>query len=521
MQKLKEPEPEYEYEFSVDDAQELLNFISSRPRMQPWGFNPMAVFLFVSLNCFRANCEIWLVPCLRTLGYSKIEGWDAEKVYRRLMELPLFKNNPDAHWSFLSQTLDSRFSVVISETADYHAFIEQIQRELYRPSPKPENMESDAESSNSEVSDSNSRWDAAAAAGTSHIVPEKLSKTKKRRLRKKEGGAAVLARALAEEKKYLQRGGRRAKREAMGKTDVRMPKHQDECPYCADRPMKERCIRIMYVKRRPCRHLIGGALTCAPPHDRLDPKPPPKPKDGELPKPLPKIKYYHPFKDLKMRLVKFRKAVYERCGKDIVRLVRRRQDGEEEIVGGVRFKPFSEKTLARLVNNHRLVKVRAIRRRDIMQRWSYGTMTGSGSGQPKGGRKGSVYGPYACHRGDTPDDIKALFRGAADADAMIEVGNTISPGLKKELSDLTAESGVNYLGRTGVVNFTCTNYISCIHPDIDLSLWDLQHGLGKKDGLGGLTPCDDGKYSLGVQRATRTRYSNASTQHYPQAPAPA
>ncbi|KAF7330970.1 hypothetical protein MVEN_02437100 [Mycena venus] len=468
MQRLKKPDPEHEYEFSVDDVQELLNFISSRPRMQPWGLQPNGSF---------------------PLRYSKIEGWDAEKVYRRLMELPLFKNDPDAHRSFLSQTLDSRFSVVINETADHHTFIEQIQRELYRPSPKPGDMESDTESSNSEASDSSSRWDAAAAARTSHLVPEKLSKTKKRRLRKKEGGAAILAQALAEEKKNLQRRGHRAKREAMGKADVRIPKRQttrDECPYCADRPMKERCIRILYVKRR---HLIGGALTCAPAHDRLDPKPPPKPKDGEPPKPVPEIKYYHPFKDLKMRLVKFRKAVYEQCGKDIVRLVRRQQDGEEEIVGGIHFKPFSEKTLARLVNNHRLVKVRAIRRRDMMQRWLYGTMTGNGSGQPKGGRKGSVYGPYACHRGDTPDDIKALFRGAADADAMIEVGNTIAPGLKKELSDLTAESGVNYLGRTGVVNFTCTNYISCIHPDINLSLWDLRHGLGKKDGLGGLTPC--------------------------------
>jgi hypothetical protein len=38
-----------------------------------------------------------------------------------------------------------------------------------------------------------------------------------------------------------------------------------------------------------------------------DPKP--KPKDGSPPKPVPKIRYYDPFKDLKMDLVEFREAV--------------------------------------------------------------------------------------------------------------------------------------------------------------------------------------------------------------------
>jgi hypothetical protein len=60
--------------------------------------------------------------------------------------------------------------------------------------------------------------------------------------------------------------------------------------------------------------------------------PKPKPKDGSTPKPVPKIRYYNPFKDLKMDLVEFRETVYKRCGKDIVRFVWKRPDSTEEIV---------------------------------------------------------------------------------------------------------------------------------------------------------------------------------------------
>jgi hypothetical protein len=37
--------------------------------MHPWGYDPMAVFLFLSKECFEVNCDLWLVPCLRELDY--------------------------------------------------------------------------------------------------------------------------------------------------------------------------------------------------------------------------------------------------------------------------------------------------------------------------------------------------------------------------------------------------------------------------------------------------------------------
>jgi hypothetical protein len=46
-----------------------------------------------------------------------------------------------------------------------------------------------------------------------------------------------------------------------------------DCPHCTNKPAEEQCIRILYVKQRDCRHLIGGALTCAPRGQRLKPKP--------------------------------------------------------------------------------------------------------------------------------------------------------------------------------------------------------------------------------------------------------
>ncbi|KAK7006828.1 hypothetical protein R3P38DRAFT_2793508 [Favolaschia claudopus] len=182
-----------------------------------------------------------------------------------------------------------------------------------------------------------------------------------------------------------------------------------------------------------------------------------------------------------MRLIKFRPRVYERSGKDIVRLVWIHEDFSWEYVGGVRFKPFSEKTLARLIYNHRLVVVRAIRRRAIMQMWAYGTMTATGSRQPSGGGKGDGYGPYACHRGDTVDDISAMAREGTDTDVLIEVADSIVPGLKTELSKLTQQSGLHFLGSTGVSSFTCTNYEEQLpktdFPNLNTVGWLIMHEL--------------------------------------------
>ncbi|KAJ6488270.1 hypothetical protein C8R47DRAFT_1071989 [Mycena vitilis] len=439
------PQPDPEFQFTKGDALDLLEFIIQHPRMQPWTSNPTAVYLFLSKYTFQANCDLWLIPCLRTLGYRKIKGFNPEIVYRRLMDLPLFgvdQTSLNAQHAFMAATQeqDCRLAVIISETAAYRAFMKQVKTDLYRPvskrsSAKPRGVQA--------------KEDVAGPSTSRHPIPQNTRRpVNEKRRRNRSNNTSV---AIETKVKVLgSAGSRRSKKQA------------------------NRCVRKYYVKRRKGKRLIGAALTCAPEHDRVLPKPQSKPKNGSTPKPLPPVEYYHPFKDLQMKLVHFREDVYERCGQDIV--------------GGVRYKPFSEDTVTRLLHDHRLVKSRALRRRAMLQRWAYGTMTGGGSRPPMGGRRGDVYGPYAAHLGDTPDDIRAMFREAV-ANALIEVGNTVNPGMKREISELTQETGLNLLGRTGIVNFTCTNYISCDHDDKDAGLQDAREQRAKKDCAGGLRPC--------------------------------
>ncbi|KAJ7612385.1 hypothetical protein DFH06DRAFT_1371504 [Mycena polygramma] len=507
------PKCDENYRFSQDLAMDLLKFMSDHPRMLPWGFDPMAVFMFISLDSFTVNCEKWLVPCLRTLKYPWIDGWNAATVYREIMNLPVFKN-PDKHADVLEQ-LDHRLAVVIEETSKHRTVLAKVKDELLRPAHRPDagevtDMEdtSEEEDEDEDEADEDSSDDEMDVDAVDGVQLEPVASTSSRpppppRKLLTELSKEGKKRRQREEKKRRAKDGRlprhsgsaglRAKEEVLAQPAKKKRAEEGPCPYCALLPRKQHCVRIVPVRRRKCKHLIGAALTCASLKNRLKPLPPltsvQARRKGHAPKPRPRIRFYHPFKQLNMKLIKFRPEVYKRCKKDIVRFVWRAPDGKEEMVGGVRFKPFSKPILGRLNDNHRLVQVRAIRRRDMMQRWAYGSITGRGSRQPSGGRKGDCYGPYACHRGDTPDDIRALFRDAVSTDAMVEVGDTIAPGMRKNINELTRKSGVDRLGRTGLTNYVCSNYINCLHPDNDGSLEDFLAGRGKKDSKGGLYPC--------------------------------
>ncbi|KAJ7843062.1 hypothetical protein B0H14DRAFT_3456368 [Mycena olivaceomarginata] len=474
------------FQFDAEKARGLLKFISDRPEMHPWGFNPMAVYLFLSLGCFSTNCETWLLPALRELHYPFVDGWNCKTVYRELMHLTEFTCAPAS--KPLLQSLDERLALIIQETGAFREYVKSLETELYRFNATA--------SSTSQPSASQVSSPALPTLPTpplpAPISPPSLTKNQRRRLNK---AAAAAARALAQSKGIQQHPGARAKKELLGKVKAEKevkeadpPLASKGCSKCAGLPDDQHCIRLIWVTRRNCAHLIGGALTCAPPGSRLRPKSV-KRKKGAVKRAHRPVKYYHPLKDLKMEVVEHRPDVYERCGKDIVRFMYKHVNTKAKMVGGVRFKAFSDKTLEHLIHNHRLVKVRAIRRCSIMQRWAYGSMTATGSRQASGGRRGDTYSAYACHRGDTPDDIKALFSEAMATDTIIAAGNTICPGLKTRLEGLTATSGVNYLGRTSVSNFTCSNYISCIHPDSDFGLEDLEAERGRNNARGDLSPC--------------------------------
>ncbi|KAK7024097.1 hypothetical protein R3P38DRAFT_2531662 [Favolaschia claudopus] len=477
------PRPDPHYRFTIGDAADLLHFICDHPEMQPWSFNPMA----------------------------RIDGWDTTKVYQMIMQLPVFAGDEHALADFANLSSDMRLYTIVSETGVHRRFFRKLSQELYRPSPlhtdddlldydsdSAVSVGSDSDDTLSDSDDTLSDFDAAATSHARWAKPPagKQSRSQRRKSRSHSKAAAAAAATRAQHRVQAQHAGKRMKLEVLGSSvpcistslaGTAREVSSSGCRHCSHLAPRKHCVRELYVKRQKWKHLLGHVITCAQPGDRLDPKPPPPPKDGSKPKRLPKVKYFHP-DDLKWKTVKYRKDVFERCGKDITRLVERQSDGSTKIVGGIRYNPFSKQTLVRLVKNHRLVKVCTVRRRGVLHRWLYGSMTPLGTRQPTGGRKGDNFVAYACHRGDTPADIQALERSSTFTDALVEVGETICPGLRAEINELTQTAGLPYLGRTGLTHYTCTNYISPIHVDADHGLSDVNERRNKKDGLGALRP---------------------------------
>ncbi|KAJ7723851.1 hypothetical protein DFH07DRAFT_783457 [Mycena maculata] len=365
------PQPDPNFVFTPLEAEQLLQFISAHPRMHPWSYDPLAVYLFLSLECFTINCELWLVPSLQELKYPRVNGWNCETVYRRITNLGVYLN-PRSCKEFLKQ-LDPRLAVVISESSRHKSQIRKV------PNAKPTASTDDSDRNSNSDSDSDSEIDSESELPMVTVQVLSPSQIRKRNRQ------ANLARKKVDQTSAG--SGTRA------------------------------CTQVLVnVKPRNCKNLIGSALTCARVGNRLRPKPLAKRKKGATePEKLCKhIRYFHPFDDLHMQLICHRPNVYKRCGKDVVRFIweSQGQGKKAKMVGGVSFEVFSKKTLAQLIDNHRRIKVRAIRRREAMQEWAYGKMTGTGPRMPRGGRQGDGYGLYACHKGDTLDDIRALFRHA-------------------------------------------------------------------------------------------------------------
>ncbi|KAJ7228254.1 hypothetical protein GGX14DRAFT_554355 [Mycena pura] len=456
--------PDPLYKFSADEARSLLGFMSINPALLPWSFNPMAVYMFLSLHCFRDNCELWLVPTLRTLRYPRVQGWNSEVVYRALTSLPEFRNS-QSPTSFLV-SLDRRLACVIQETVRHNTTVDRVKHEVWRtagprPCPAGDRVDSDATAhASSDASDlSDAEQTRPALRPTLSAGQARKAKSRKSRV----GGAGAQAKA-----ELL---GTPSKQPHLHKLPGDPTDHH-RCPHCAELPMQQQCVRIIYVSdQKPPVNLHGAALTCWKGTDRLKPKPPLKSRKGVK---KPPVRYLHPFEDLKMTTVRHRRSTYRRCRKDIQIFMWRRDGHADEFVGGVRFKAYSRKTLHERITNQRRLVLRAIHRRDILERFGYGKMSGGGSRQPSGGYEGDIYGPYAIHSGETPDDIAALFRQGTDNDTLIEVATTIYSPMRRQIQQVTAESGLNRFGSYGVSTFTCDNYISSIHEDFDSGLED--HG---------------------------------------------
>ncbi|KAJ7092831.1 hypothetical protein B0H15DRAFT_799309 [Mycena belliarum] len=370
----------------------------------------------------------------------------------------------------LLQSLHPKLVSVIRETSSHRTTLISIRQEIWRSLPRADKpsvntypgieAEEEAEAEMDEDED--------AKSVTAPTMTEKSSKGAKRNAKKRE---------KKKKGERLEKLRRRKERREMGVVET-------SCPRCQHEPMANHCMREVQVFRQAyAKGLDGAALTCAPPGDRLKPR---GGKDGR--KPFDRyvdprelgIQWYHPRPD-----------VYHRWYPGM---------GKTSDVGGVRYNAMSPKTLEQMIDNHRRVRVRAVRRRDAMQAWAHGSMTAVGTRQATGGRQADTYAPYACHKGDTDDDIKALFRHAVDADVLVEIGATIIPSLRADIIAVSNTSEVGRLGHYGLTSFYCSNYISAVHPDYDFGRGDLGHkpkkqGKGKGKGnqqfdpVGGCSPC--------------------------------
>ncbi|KAJ6563799.1 hypothetical protein B0H19DRAFT_1067415 [Mycena capillaripes] len=401
-------------------------------------------------DCFEFSSENWLVPCLKTLG-CQIQGWNPETVYRSIMNTSLLKNaQADTSRNFLDKLADPKLAVVIYETWWHRAFLRRAKEEIWRP--KISSALSGGDSSVAQLQEQQ------------HQSSPSLSKGKKRSQK-------------VQTKKADQHN-----------MNLKLELAADEAPVCLlckALTEDEKCTREYEVHRFPnADEFKGVAMTCAPEHDRLQPLAlPDDEKAGKVYVPS----YANP-EALGFAWIKPRPKTFERCGKDITRFVYREQ-GTEQLVGGVRYHAMGPKTLDQLISNHRRVVVRGVRRRGEIERWNYGTMTGGGPRQPTGGRTGDVYGPYACHKGNTADDIRALFRHALDNDVLVEIGTTIIPTMRADIKAVTEVSQTSRMGRYGLTTFNCTDYISAMHPDFDVSAEDVKNNQAQKDCTGTCYPC--------------------------------
>lgn len=226
--------------------------------MQLWIYDPMAVFFLVSLDCFKFYSEYWLAPCLKKLRYpvcltfraqlelllithalQRIAGWNPERAYRVIMETSLLMNasNP-ASLAFLEALADQKLAVVIYETWAHRDFLNRAKKEIWHPSPP---------------STSTSPYPSVVHATSGNrqpaIILDSLTKGAKRRAK---------ARARQEELETWGPGSRQL----------------NVCLTCRELSDDEKCVRWCEVHKRPdAAKLIGAAMTCVPPEDRLKPLP--------------------------------------------------------------------------------------------------------------------------------------------------------------------------------------------------------------------------------------------------------
>ncbi|KAF7319228.1 hypothetical protein HMN09_00260200 [Mycena chlorophos] len=129
-------------------ARDFLQFMSDHHELHTWSYNPMAVFMIMSLSAFQVNWRRWLGAHLVALNekHKKFQDphlWDPTRIYEHLMAFLVVPRedrlegrsvsreealSPDAA-PFVAK-LDARLRAVLQETAWQRNFLERTRADL-------------------------------------------------------------------------------------------------------------------------------------------------------------------------------------------------------------------------------------------------------------------------------------------------------------------------------------------------------------------------------------------------------
>ncbi|KAJ7172378.1 hypothetical protein C8R46DRAFT_146331 [Mycena filopes] len=254
------------------DPVDFLEFFSGHPRMHPWRSNPIAAYLFISLHSFKANCSLWLIPCLVSCGFGA-QNWDVEHVYRLLMQHPIMLE-PESESSLLVlEKLDERLRTVVVQTARHRELVKLVNAQMFHPNLTSGSISPKSTSRALITSISSSTTQPARARRATNVLGLTPRPTQKARL------------TGTQQKNQRNRRKRKlkataAKDEVLGRSSLGGSSSTPEpprntCPGCSHKPVEDWCIRTVYVTETPnASKWRGWALTSAAKHDRLKPKPP-------------------------------------------------------------------------------------------------------------------------------------------------------------------------------------------------------------------------------------------------------
>ncbi|KAG2092312.1 uncharacterized protein F5147DRAFT_657719 [Suillus discolor] len=202
----------------------------------------------------------------------------------------------------------------------------------------------------------------------------------------------------------------------------------------------------------------------------------PLPKTGRSSKITTKPVCYHP-NSLGLTEVSASSDIIGRCGRHAVRFIDKQT---KNCVGGVIFSAMKPGTLQQMKDNHgSIINHPSVKRGAAFQAYNYGKMIPYGARQPQGGRRGDCYTTYPMLRGDTQEDIKAIFRHIKDAETLLRTISYAAPLVVKDLQNVTSEAKAHRLGSTGCVTFYCRNYVAPQHKDHDVS-WTISTQLERR-----------------------------------------